>query len=135
MEKLLKTLGFGNLTAEEMEVMLPTLIIGAVLLLIALVLIFERIENARFNSWVKRNSVYDTPLKPWRTLVPWHCVGSRWYEAHTEGSTIDGGKSFTKRADAADMDRLYNKINKTTKVRAHHYLFSRIISSRTGSKR
>ena len=135
MEKLLKILGFGNLTAEELEVMLPTLIIGAVLLLIVLILVFDRIEIARWNSWVKRNSMYDTPLRPWRTLVPWHRTGSKWYEAHAEGSAFYSGKSFTKRANSADMDRLYDKINKTTKVRAHHYLFSRIISSRTGRKR
>lgn len=116
MEKLLKILGFGNLTAEEMEAMTPLLVIGAVLLLIVLILIFDRIENARFNSWVKRNSLYDTPVSPWRTIVLWHRVGSKWYEARTAGSVHYGVKSFTERADSADKDRLYKKINKTIKV-------------------
>ena len=124
MEKLFKILGFGNLTAEEMQAMQPLMIGGAVLLLIVLILIFDRIENARFNAWVKRNSVYDTPLSPWRTIVPWHRTGSRWYEARMEGSVYLGVKSQSKRANSADMDRLYEKINKTTKVNTasgHYY--------------
>ena len=116
MEKILKALGFGNLTAEEMQTMLPLLIIGAVLLLIVLILVFDRIENARFNAWLGRNSIYDTPVSPWRTLVPWHRTGSRWYEARVEGSVYLGVKSQSKRANSADMDRLYEKINKTIKV-------------------
>ena len=113
MEKLLKSLGFGNLTAEELEVMLPTLIIGALVLLIVFLLVFDRIENARFNAWLERNSIYDTPLSPWRTLVPWHRTGSKWYKARVEGSADLGDKSFTKRVDDS---RGYNKINKTIKV-------------------
>ena len=97
MEKFLKSLGFNTLTAEELEVMLPTLIIGAILLLIVFLLIFDRIENARFNAWLERNSIYDTPLKPWRTIVPWHRTGSRWYEARTEGPMHYGVKNLTKR--------------------------------------
>ena len=116
MEKLFKILGFGNLTAEEMQAMQPLVIIVAVILLIVLILIFDRIENARFNAWVKRNSIYDTPLSPWRTIVPWHRTGSRWYEARTEGPMHYGVKSLTRRADSADMDRIYKKINKTIKV-------------------
>ena len=116
MENVFKFLGFGNLTAEEMQAMQPLVIGGAVILLIVLILIFDRIENARFNAWLKRNSVYDTPLSPWRTLVPWHRTGSRWYEARVEGSVYLGVKSQSKRANSADMDRLYEKINKTIKV-------------------
>ena len=116
MEKLFKILGFGNLTAEEMQAMMPLVIIVAVILLIVLILIFDRIENARFNAWVKRNSVYDTPLSPWRTIVPWHRTGSRWYEARTAGPMHYGVKNLTKRANAVDDTRLYNKINKTIKV-------------------
>ena len=116
MEKFLKSLGFNTLTAEELEVMLPTLIIGAILLLIVFLLIFDRIENARFNAWLERNSIYDTPLRPWRTIVPWHRVGSRWYEARTEGPMHYGVKNLTKRANAVDDTRLYNKINKTIKI-------------------
>ena len=116
MEKIFKFLGFGNLSAEEMQAMMPLAIVGAVLLLILLILIFDRMENVRFNAWMKRNSVYDTPLKPWRTIVPWHRTGSRWYEARVEGSVYLGVKSQSKRANSADMDRLYEKINKTTKV-------------------
>lgn len=116
MEKIFKFLGFGNLTAEELEVMIPTLIIGAVVLLIVLLLIFDRIENARFNAWLKRNSVYDTPVSPWRTIVPWHRTGSKWYKTRVEGSAQYGDKSLTKLAESADTDRLYKKINKTIKV-------------------
>ena len=116
MENVFKFLGFGNLTAEEMQAMQPLVIIVAVILLIVLILIFDRIENVRFNAWLKRNSVYDTPLSPWRTLVPWHRTGSKWYEARVEGSAQDGGKSFTRRANAVDDTRLYNKINKTIKI-------------------
>ena len=116
MEKLFKILGFGNLTAEEMQAMMPLVIVGAVLLLIVLILIFDRMENVRFKAWLERNSVYDTPLKPWRTLVPWHRTGSRWYEARTEGPMHYGVKNLTKRANAMDDTRLYNKINKTIKI-------------------
>ena len=124
MEKVFKFLGFGNMTAEEMQAMQPLVIIGAILLLIVLILIFDRIENVRFNAWLKRNSVYDTPLNPWRTLVPWHRVGSKWYEVRMEGSVYLGVKSQSKRANSAEMDRLYEKINKTTKVNTasgHYY--------------
>lgn len=116
MEKILKSLGFGNLTAEEMQTMLPVMIIGVVILLVVLILIFDRIENARFNAWLRRNSIYDTPVSPWRTIVPWHRAGSRWYETRVEGSSYYDGKSFTERAASADDTRLYNKIGKTTKV-------------------
>ena len=120
MEKIFKFLGFGNLSAEEMQAMMPLAIVGAVLLLILLILIFDRMENVRFNAWMKRNSVYDTPLKPWRTLVLWHRTGSKWYEARMEGSADLSGKSFTERVDDS---RGYNKINKTIKVNTssgHH---------------
>ena len=116
MEKVFKLLGFGNLSAEEMQAMMPLMIIGAVLLLIVLLLIFDRMENVRFKKWLERNSIYDTPLSPWRTLVPWHRVGSRWYEARTEGPMHYGVKNLTKRANAVDDTRLYNKINKTIKI-------------------
>ena len=89
MEKFLKSLGFNTLTAEELEVMLPTLIIGAILLLIVFLLIFDRIENARFNAWLERNSIYDTPLRPWRTIVPWHRVGSKWYKRRMGSDWVD----------------------------------------------
>ena len=116
MEKVLKLLGFGNLSAEEMQAMMPLVIIGAVLLLIVLLLIFDRMENVRFKKWLERNSIYDTPLSPWRTIVPWHRTGSRWYEARTEGPMHYGVKNLTKRANAMDDTRLYNKINKTIKI-------------------
>ena len=116
MEKVFEILGFGNLTAEEMQAMMPLVIGGAVVLLIVLILIFDRMENVRFKAWQERNSAYDTPLTPWRTLVLWHRVGSKWYEARMEGSAQYDGKSFTRRANTVDDTRLYNKINKTTKV-------------------
>ena len=116
MEKVFEILGFGNLTAEEMQAMMPLVIGGAVVLLIVLILIFDRMENVRFKAWQERNSAYDTPLTPWRTLVLWHRVGSKWYEARMEGSVYLGVKSQSKRANSADMDRLYEKINKTIKV-------------------
>ena len=127
MEKLFKILGFGNLSAEEMQAMMPLVIIGAVLLLIVLLLIFDRMENVRFKKWLERNSIYDTPLSPWRTIVPWHRTGSRWYEARTEGPMHYGVKNLTKRANAMDDTRLYNKINKTIKVNAMsgHYFKNR----------
>lgn len=127
MEKVFKLLGFGNLSAEEMQAMMPLVIIGAVLLLIVLLLIFDRMENVRFKKWLERNSIYDTPLSPWRTLVPWHRVGSRWYEARTAGPMHYGVKNLTKRANAVDDTRLYNKINKTIKVNAmsRHYFKNR----------
>ena len=113
MEQVFKFLGFGNLTAEEMQAMMPLVIGGAVVLLIVLILIFDRMENVRFKAWQERNSAYDTPLRPWRTIVPWHRVGSKWYEARVEGSADLSDKSFTERVNDS---RGYNKINKTTKV-------------------
>ena len=49
MEKLFKLLGFGNLTAEDMQAMMPLVIIGAVLLLIVLMLLprFSRLQVLR----------------------------------------------------------------------------------------
>ena len=87
------------------------------LLLILFLLIFDKVENIRFKHWFNRYGMLELVGKPWRTIVPWHRAGSKWYRnALQKVDAVNGGAGF----DASD-ERFYKDINKTTKVRGYRY--------------
>lgn len=117
MDKLLKWLGLNNLSSETMETMLPLAIIAAVVLLIVLILLIDAGEDARMRRWVDRNSGLEIPMTRWRTIIPWHREGSRWYVKRCGDQSIHYGvKSIRKEALSSQEDYLYRKINKTIRV-------------------
>ena len=109
--------GLENLTGEAAEGLRILVIVGAILLLILAISVFAAIEKARFRRWYNCNSMLDTPLRPWRPLVPWHRTGSKWYN--------DRAGSFATpinhENDPAAINRLYKNVGKTLRVRGYRY--------------
>lgn len=119
MDTIKKIFGTGNFTGEAAEGLQTLAIIAAVLLLILAISIFSAIENSRFRGWYKRNSMLDTPLSPWRTLVPWHRVGSKWF--NDRAGDLGAKPSF--RNAHADINRLYDDVGKTLKVKISNHRY------------
>ena len=81
--------------AEGMQLVM---VFAAVIVGIALLLIFDKIEETRFRRWRNRYGYMEKPLKPWRTLVLWHRTGSRWYRNRVDGVDPIDGRLGTNRA-------------------------------------
>ena len=118
MDALTKIFGTGNLTSEAAEGMKTLVIVAAVILLILVVSIFSAIENARFRSWYKQNSMLDTPY-PWRTIVPWHRMGSKWFNSRAG----EIGKKVGFGTAQSDINSLYDNVGKTLRVKINSHRF------------
>lgn len=115
----MKLFGLENQSGEDYEGLLTLIIIGAILLLLIAIMIFDKMESVRFHLWFKENGDLEHP-DPWRTIVPWHRAGSRWYNVRTGGS-IHGGNKKSNKEHAAEMNRLYDKVQKPVKVSKYWY--------------
>ena len=75
------------------------LVIGfaAVIVLLTLFLIFDKVEEDRFKRWRDAYGYMEQPLVPWRTLVPWHKTGSRWFLKRFGGTDPLEGRLSTSR--------------------------------------
>ena len=63
--------------------------IALLLLLIVAILIFDKVENLRFKHWCDRYGMTEPPVVPWRTIIPWHKTGSKWYQNHSDALSLD----------------------------------------------
>lgn len=117
MKTVLKLLGLNNLTSETIEAMIPLMIIAACILVIVIILLVDASENSRIRRWVDRNAGLEIPMTRWRTIIPWHREGSRWFIKRCGDSKIRyGTRSIRKTATANQDDTLYKNINRTTRV-------------------
>lgn len=110
-------LALWDLSGAPAEVTRTFAIIGAIVLLLLVIVIFGAVEKARFRGWYGRNGDMDKPMRPWHTIIPWHRMGSKWCDKIIRGGDkSDGGAGF-----AANDERFYKDLNKTTKVRGYRY--------------
>ena len=114
----MKITQLANLTGEATEGLRTVAIVAALLFLILAASIFSASEKSRFRRWYNRNSMLDQPMSPWRTIVPWHRAGSKWYQDRVGSFGIQPRSEI----DPAVMNRLYDNVGKTLKVKNQRYL-------------
>lgn len=85
--------------------------IALVVVLILVVLIFDRVENLRFKLWNDRYGMLENYAVPWRTIVPWHRIGSRWFERKraASGAAVPGGPDRYKDPYKSGMNGGFGK--------------------------
>lgn len=77
-------------------------ILAVIVFLILFHLISEKIDNRRFKRWYERYGITDPIIVAWRTLIPWHRAGSKWYNRRVSGEWSDYGKVIRRgRKEAA----------------------------------
>ena len=78
-------LALWDLSGAPTEVTRTFAIIGAIVLFLLVIVIFGAVEKARFRGWYGRNGDMDKPMRPWRTIIPWHRMGSKWCDKIIRG--------------------------------------------------
>lgn len=68
-----------DLSGAPEEVVRAFTIVVAVAAVLLVIVIFDRVENVRFKRWYNSYGVLELEGMLWRTIVPWHKTGSKWY--------------------------------------------------------
>lgn len=88
------------------------ILFGIVLFVLVLLLIvaFDKMENRRFRRWNNRYGMLDDYAVPWRTVVPWHKMGSKWFDKRrAESGNVNTGSGRYKDPYGSGMNGGFGK--------------------------
>ena len=74
---------------EITESLIVFAVFAAVTMLVALHFVAEKVDNRRFARWREESTILGDRAVPWRTVFPWHRVGSKWYKRRMGSDWVD----------------------------------------------
>ena len=102
----------GNYSQGEAGEGLMILVgVALFVLLLLLIMAFDKLENIRFKRWNEAYGMLEDYAVPWRTIIPWHKMGSKWFERRCaeSGKTANTGSGRYKDPYGSGMNGGFGK--------------------------